>query len=292
MDKEMMDKNSAEYAEEFAAPDTPKTEQTEDEAFGLGPEAEAEPAADMAAEPGAEMAADMEGDAEPVAAADAPAAADPEQRLKSWEGRLKAKQMELDAREASMGTSNVNEEQMSMDMGDEGESAAEEAGESPAEEAAEHSDPAKMLAEDFGQDFVDQLKSLVMSMVDSSVGGVNSTVTQLIADLQQQGQQNHFQAIADTHGDFMEVVESPEFSSWKESQPDQGALQQVIDAGSSREIIAMLTKYKDYCKGADKGMDSSDDDALDAAEGVRSSGISLPKEPTSSQDFADAWNEA
>ena len=291
MDKEMMEKNSAEYAEEFAAPDAPKSEQTEDEAFGLGPEAAAEPAAEAEPEAAAEDAPAGEPVAE-VEADAAPAAADPEQRLKSWEGRLKAKQMELDAREASMGSSSANEEQMSMDMGEEGESAMEEAGESPAMEAGEDSDPARMLAEDFGQDFVDQLKSLVMSMVDSGVGGVNSTVTQLIADLQQQGQQNHFQAIADTHGDFMEVVESPEFSSWKESQPDQGALQEVIDTGSSRQIIAMLTKYKDHCKGMGDGMGSSDDDALDAAEGVRSSGISLPKEPTSSQDFADAWNEA
>ena len=294
MDKAMMDKDSADYAEQFNSADTPKSEQSEDEAFGLGPETAASAAPGEPGESAAEQATETPASeaAEPPAeqASEAAPAADPEQRLKSWEGRLKAKQMELDAREASMGSSNANEEQASMPM--DGESASEEAGESPDMEAAEQSDPAKMLAEDFGEDFVNQLKALIKAEVDNGVGGVSGTVTQLIADLQQQGQQNHFQAIADTHGDFMEVVESPEFSAWKESQPDQGALQRVIDSGSSREIIAMLSKFKDDSKGMADDMGGSNDDALDAAEGVRSSGISLPKEPTSSQDFADAWNEA
>lgn len=292
--KDDMDQSAADYAGRFNEDDQPAAEQSEDDAFGLGAPAAETPAAE-AAEPPAEEAAETpaaeaaepaaEESAEPAAEGAAPAA-DPEQRLKSWEGRLKAKQAELDAREAAIGTSNVGEEQASLPMDE--ESAEHEGTESPAEEAAEESDPGKVLAEDFGPDFVDQITRLVSKIVQDGVGGVSSTVDQVIADLQNERQQNHFNAIADTHADFMDVVESPDFAAWKAAQPDQAALQQVIDAGSAKQIIAMLSAFK-QSKSGDM---ASADDELDAAEGVRSGGVQLPKEPTASNDFAAAWNEA
>lgn len=292
--KEQNDQRASEYADHFNAPEQAPAEQSEDDAFGLGPETAA-PAGEAgeAAEPPAEEAGESpaaEAAEPPAAAADAAApAADPEQRLKSWEGRLKAKQAELDAREASMGTSNTNEEQGSLPMDGGEESADHEAGESAGVEAAEESDPGKALAEDFGADFVDQITKLVQKMISDGVGGVSSTVDQVIADLQNERQMNHFSAIAETHGDFMDVVESPEFAAWKAAQPDQPALQKVIDAGSAKQIVAMLTAFKQSKSG---DMDGADDDALDNAEGVRSGAVTLPKEPSQSQDFADAWNEA
>lgn len=296
--KEQMDANAADYADQFNQPEQQQREISDEEAFGLTPEVE--PAAEAVADPEAAAAEPVASDdqsaevatepaseaelAEP-AAAEAAAPADPEQRLKSWEGRLKARQAELDAREAAMGSSSVNDEQASLELdGGDDSGGGDDAGASTGDDG----DPAAVLAEDFGADFVEQITKLVKKVAQDCVGGVSATVDQVIADLQNERLQNHFNAIASTHADFMDVVESPEFAAWKAAQPDQGALDEVIERGSARQIIGMLTAFKDTHKG-----DRYDhDDALDAAEGVRSSGVSLPKEPTDSEDFAKAWNEA
>jgi hypothetical protein len=293
--KEQMDEHAADYADQFNAPDQPPSQVSDEEAFGLTEPAAEAPAegspAEEAAESPAEQAAEPATEAPTDAPADAaPSAADQEQRLKSWEGRLKARQAELDAREAAMGDSSVNDEQASLPLDDAGDGGADDAGEAASNE---HADPAAVLAEDFGADFVEQITKLVKQIAHDCVGGVSATVDQVIADLKNERLQNHFTAIADVHKDFMEVVESPEFSAWQAAQPDQGAVQRVIDSGSAREIIDMLTAFKQASK-PDDGYDSqaSHDDALEAAEGVRSSGVSLPQEPAASDDFAKAWNEA
>jgi hypothetical protein len=306
--KQQQDENDAAYAEQFNEADQPKMAKTEDEEFGLGPEtAAAETPASEAAEPAAEEAAESpaaeaaepaaEQAAEAAAPAGEPAAeaapVDQEQRLKSWEGRLKARQAELDAREAAMGNSSVNDEQASLPLDEGGEGGEGEGGEG--EGGAASDDPAAVLAEDFGADFVHQLTSLIKHVAGEAVGGVCAQVDGVIADLKNERLQNHFNAIADTHADFMDVVESPEFAAWKAAQPDQAGLQQVIDGGSARQIIAMLSAFKGAYKKDDagnEGNEGNEGDEYDAAEGVRSSGVHLPQEPAASDDFAKAWNEA
>lgn len=286
--QKMADEQAADYADQFNAPDAAPTQQSEDEAFSLGPEQEAETPAGAMAEPAGEPMMEASGEptdtAMPPADAAAPAA-DPEQRLRSWEGRLKAKEAELAAKEAAMGSTNVND----MQSGDEPESMDEAMNESPADEAAEESDPATVLAEDFGQEFVTMLTKLIQQVAGDGIGGISATVTQLISDLRNRDNQSHYKSISGAHADFMEVVESPEFAAWKAAQPDQPKLQAVIDSGSAEDIIAMLTEFKNSRAPASSG---ADDEQIDAAEGVRSGGITLPKEPGNSQDFADAWNEA
>lgn len=209
------------------------------------------------------------------------------QQLKSWAGRLRAQQAELDAQKVAAASSSVNDVQTSSDE------IAEEAGEGADEETSEQDDPRKALAEDFGSDFVTLITKLVENIctkqVGAQVGSVSATVDQVISDLQNERQQNHFNCIKDAHDDFMEVVESPEFEAWKAAQPpeDLNRTQRIIESGSAKEIVAMLTNFK---RSKQPGAD--DDDSLDAAEGVRSGGISLPKTPNASDDFADAWNQA
>lgn len=203
------------------------------------------------------------------------------------EGRLKARQAELDAREAAMGSSSVNDEQGSESMGEEGGEGEE--GEAAAEGG---DDPAAVLADDFGPDFVEQITRLIKQVAQECGPGMDPRVDQVIEALQNERLNNHFNTIAQTHADFMDVVESPEFAAWKGDQPEQDRLQQVIDGGSARQIIDMLTAFKDSKKRADNPDYHGDEDALDAAEGVRSSGLSLPQEPAASDDFAKAWNEA
>jgi hypothetical protein len=301
--KEDIEQRDKEYADQFNEPDQEKRQISDDEAFGLTEPAAEAPAAEEAApaegSPAEEVAeapaveagesAEGTGDAphgeQPTGEA-APSPADIEQRLKSWEGRLKARQAELDAREAAMSNSGVNEEQSSGPAGDGYEATQDAPGEGEGE-----SDPAAVLADDFGQDFVNQITALVRKVAHECMGGVDARVDQVIAALQNERLQNHFNSIAQAHADFMDVVESPDFSAWKDAQPDRDRLQQVIDGGSARQIIDMLSAFKNATKKADNP-DYDGDAQFDAAEGVRSSGLSLPKEPVADDDFARAWNEA
>jgi len=50
----------------------------------------------------------------------------------------------------------------------------------------------------------------------------------------------------------------------------------------------MLTKFKEsQSQGSD-----ADNDGFDAAEGVRSSGMKLPAQPSNKDDYLAAWNDA
>jgi len=279
-DQEMKD-GQAEFEDEFNASDKVKPEQTEDEAFGLTPEPEAGAAAAATAPADEAAATGAAGVDAAAAAAAAVDAAKEEQRLRSWEGRLKAKEAELAAREAAADTTNVGEQQ-----------ASEEAGETSGEEAAEQDDPGKALAEDFGEDFVDLLKKLISKIcadtVGSGVGNVEATVNQVIEELRIERQENHFKRIAEAHEDFLEIVDSPEFAAWMAAltADEQAANAAIIESGSAQQIIDMLTKFK-------QSKEIGDDGALDGAEGVRSTGMKLPPPAKDgNDDYAAAWNES
>ncbi|MCY0916255.1 hypothetical protein [Massilia antarctica] len=261
--------DAADFAAEFDAADAEPTAQSEDEAFGLADEA------------GAGAGAGDPADA-PAAT---PAAAQPsgdEARPKEWEAQLQAKEAELAAKEATLDTSSVGESQ-------ESEGATDPAAD--AVDAGDSDDPEKALADDFGPEFVDLIKRLIAKVcadkVGEGLGTLSSTVDEVIQHLQGERNANHFKAIAAAHEDFTDVVESSEFNAWKDAQEpaEQARLSQVIDAGGTQEIIDMLTDFK-----ASKG-GGVDDSEIDGAEGVRSSGLTLPKEPSGDDDFAAAWNE-
>lgn len=273
--------DQAEFAAQFNAEDAPKKEPTEEEAFGEGQAAEPAPGAAAAPGAGAEAASAAAASAEPATAAPAPAPADPEQRLRSWEGRLKAREAELDAKEAALATTNVAEQQT-------GAAAA-----ASADSGAAEDDPGKAIADDFGPEFLGQLTKLIehicRKLVGDGIGSVSDTVQSVIDHLKRKETDNHFKSIQAAHADFMDIIESPEFAAWQAAQPPekQADLQRVIESGSADEIIAMLTAFKQS-----KGAGDADDQALDAAEGVRSRGLTLPKEPSGADDFADAWNKS
>lgn len=281
-DKQSQD--DADFADQFNKEDAPQPASTGEEGFDMFDSDQPSGAAAAgdgatAAAGGADAGAAPAGDAGAAAAPAGPAPDAEAARLKDMEAKLNARAAELDAKEASMSTSNVNEEQA-------GNTGGDDAGAN-----GDLADPAKALAEDFGQEFVDLLTRFITKIcgehVGTSMGGLSATVDEVIAHLQSERNANHFKAIAAAHGDFNDVVESPEFGAWKAAQPpeDQTRLQHVIDAGSAQEIIDMLTSFK-----ASKGSDA-DESALDGAEGIRSSGLTLPSAPKDSEDYAAAWNQ-
>lgn len=195
------------------------------------------------------------------------------QRQKSWEGRLRKREEELAAREAAT----ANAPAVS------GDAAAAIA----------------QLTEDFGAEFVKMIVAIAAGEANKvaaeNVGGVSQTIDNLITDMQTAFRSMHYSAIADAHSDFMEVAQGPKFIEWLESLPDEQRVQKeaIVDGGTAGQVIKLLNEYKDWCKQKDGAQAESDDYALDAASGVRSSSpVSLPSKANRSPDdeYLAAWN--
>lgn len=256
------------------------------------------------------------GEADIAAAAEpAPPAIDPEkeaQRLRSWEGRLKAMERELAAKAAAAGKpveevaseaiEDVSEETPNPELGMAADEVAEkvESGEMSVEDAM------TQLADDFGPDFVKMIEMIASSKAREAgekaagekFGELNKTVDEIIGDIVDGKAKAHFTAIASAHPDFNDIGKSAEFSSFLEALPPEQKVEaeRIRQGGSAEEIIELLTFYKSASKGT--GAPQADtqpepeDPALDAAEGVRSSGMSLPEEPkVADDDFAGAWEQ-
>lgn len=336
--KENMQQDRDEFAAAFAEEAPAPAEQSEDDAFGLNPEP-VESGDDVAEGQSGEApsvvlavadADDMEHAADAdqaketaTAAAEAPKtdtmpepAVEPAldieketQRLKSWEGRLKALQAKLDAAGAS--SAEEKTEAVSEAIEKAADAADTPADEERVEQIAEHVESGEMtaeqamkqLAEDFGDDFVKMIEAIAVSkareagssVAEQRFGEVNKTVEEIINDIVDTKAKAHFEKIAEAHPDFNEIANSEEFARWVESMPqaEQDEAKRVATSGSAREIIALLNDYK---KGqepvAEQEVDLAQSDAMDAAEGVRSTGMRLPQEPKAAEDdYLGAWDK-
>lgn len=308
--QEQMKNDQDAYGLAFNEEQAPAAEQTEDEAFGItpaetegdasanggaapdvavviqgeAPSAEAAPPVEAGAPEGGgdtQMAAPEEGAAPPSDGVDIEKET---QRLKSWEGRLRAQQAELDAKKGE-------------------EAPAAEAGETSGEEMAEGEDPTveqaiATLSADFGGDFVKLIQVIArgeaQSAAGETVGELGKSVQAIIDDITDGKKRAHFQAIFDAHPDFAEISESAPFLEWISQN---ASMQDIADHGSAAEINDMLTQYKAATapapaegSGPNAGM-PPDDTSLDDAEGVRSSGLRLPESPAEAKDFKDAWDQ-
>jgi len=263
--------------------DVQRTEMSEDEAFGLEPEAvdnpddaevveepeEPEVAEEPEADDPQDPAAAETGEAGPVeetAVVVEPGATDagdievmsPEdiQREKSWMGRLKAKEAELKAREEALKNASI--------ATDTAENSSEEAAENAPTEAIEDAmdkvdsgeltfDQAmKTLEDDFGPDFGRMLsvitKRIGSEVADERANAVRGEIDNVVSELRSEKERSHFESIADAHPDFIEVASSPEFKAYVDSLPDSDAAKQVIEAGSAKQINKLLSNYKDSTK--------------------------------------------
>lgn len=312
--EQALDESQA-FADAFGADEAPQTEMSEDEAFGITPEvAEPEEAAEPVQEPAGEEVADPTAtdgaesgtDAEPaVAVVIAPEAeegpTDPKeiQRQKSWEGRLKAKEAELKAREDALAKTAEVEP---------GEGAAHESDETPTAEAVEDvaekvesgeltlDQAVATLGNDFGPEFTKMLGVLIESkareiagsLADEKVGAVRGEFDGLVNEIVEDKKRSHMELISDAHPDFIEVAGSPEFKAFVEALPgsEQEMAKQVIESGTARQINKLLSTFKSA-----KTAEPEDTQAMDDAEGVRSSGLKIPEKPKMADSYEDAWSE-
>lgn len=316
------------------------TEPSEDEAFGLNleaaaPDANAEPAGESApgeeGEPAAvvmavadsgELQKNVEDD-QAHETADASTEAmnakrgsgepvDPEkeaQRLRSWEGRLKA--MEAELKKAGAKTDEEQSEAVGEAIEKAADSADTPADEEKVEQIAEQVESGqltaeqamKQLAEDFGDDFVKMIEAIAVSKAKEAgstaahekVGELGKTVEEIINAIGDDKQRAHFEQIADKHPDFNEIANSEDFAKWIEAMPEgeQEKAKQVATGGTAKEINKLLDTFKAQQEQQDAGGETDlQAGAMDDAEGVRSSGIRLPEQPSASQDdYLGNWDK-
>ena len=276
---DQVQQNAQDFASAYDEEDQQPAAQTDDEAFGLVPEAASEED-DYPNSPEEAMLAEDEA-AEPVAepVAEAPDSAKETQRLKSWEGRLKAMEAQLKSSKAAPADSGGDV--MGDNDGDEG---------APTDLAT----AMKALSDDFGEGFTKMLIAIIDAKVGQANEGVAKSVDEIINDIVDTKAKAHFESIADKHPDFMDVADSPAFAEFIAAQEDAAKAQQVVDGGTSREINSLLDAFKaTQAQPEQQGGQAQpvDDGSMDAAEGVRSSGMRLPTQPAASSDYADAWRE-
>lgn len=239
------------------------------------------------------------------------------QRQRSWEGRIRAREAQLAAREAELEArlaqanggqqaiqraegGEVEDESLESQQHEAGESAETEAMENAAEQL-ESGKPVdavlQSLRDDFGDDFVNAIQSLVKAqaaeiaekMVGERVGDVNGALESMMASIKDRDERDHFQAIANAHPDFMEVANGEGMGAYLSSLPEQerAAAEQVLDGGTAQDVIALIEAVKGH--GQPQQAAPQDDEALAAAEGVRSNGLKLPEKPAQSDDYEAAW---
>lgn len=260
----------------------------------------------VAADVTSEAAAAQPGEEPAQAAPNEPLDPKEEQRRRSWEGRLRAREEELARREAALksgahaaGNEAASEaiEQAAENLEQSGDAAGAQRVEDLAEkvESGEISakDAMAALANDFGEDFVKMIAAIAANeartagkqIAESATGELRQSVEALIEDIVDDKQRNHFETIADAHPDFNDIAQTPEFAEFAKTYPDG---EQIADSGSARQIVKMLNDFK---KTLAKPEPAAENPAVAAAEGVRSAGIRIPQQPAKAEGFAEAWNE-
>jgi len=342
MTEEQLRKQEEEFAAAYGEDEQKPDEQTEDAAFGIDPEpasegdkeavvvvADGEQLQEAAGEAAADETSKAETDAANAEAQNTgdnevidTAAAAPEspavdvdketQRLKSWEGRLKARAKELGMSLDEGGeVENAGSEALE-EVADKAEAAGDTEKAAAAEQAADAVESGAMsfeqaikaLSEDFGDEFVKMIEAVAAKAAadaasktaDGKLGELGKTVEEIIAHIGDSQQRAHFEAIADAHPDFNDLKDSPEFKEFVKAYADG---EKIANEGSARQVIKMLTAFKEGAKNAEQPAEKAapteapvDTAAMDAAEGVRSGGLRLPEEPVESGDYAAAWSEA
>lgn len=233
------------------------------------------------------------------------------QREKSWRGRLNALEAELKARKAELDEREAKMREHGMDDGSAGdseemsaseitESAIEtiediKSGEMTADEAIQK------LKEDFGEDFAKMIVSIIESkssevadrVSGEKVSAVSKNVDDLIANIKDSASREHFEMIADAHPDFNDIPGSPMMASYMESlsPEDRAKCEQVVEKGSARQVIKLIDDIKKFDEMDKSGKsEEPNSQAMDDAEGVRSTGMKLPEKPQISDEYESAWD--
>lgn len=230
-----------------------------------------------------------------------------EQRRKSWEGRLRAREEELARREAELnGKSKPAEggdadaadaieqaaEKLEMDGDQEGADGVEEVAEKVESGELSADEAMRMLAEDFGPEFVKMIEVIASSkaeaagrqIAEQATSKLGQSVQEIIDNIVDDRARSHFEMIADKHPDFTQITDDPAFAEFVKGYPEG---ENIASNGSARQVVKMLDAFKASAQKSEP----QPDPAVDAAEGVRSKGLRLPSAPMKADGYEDAWNQ-
>lgn len=241
------------------------------------------------------------------------------QRLRSWEGRLKAEAARLAAKTGDAGEGAAEAASDKLDQvsekaaaGGSEELAAAAAAAAEAVESGEMSpeEAMRVLEEDFGAEFTGMVKSIAAATAKQAVSEVSK---QFESKFEEVELRRHYDTIAAAHPDYKEVSVDQKFSAYIQSLPagDRETAMQVVEGGNAQQVISLLSDYK---KAAAKAAaapseparasparkapaqadtsNASDDEAAASLEGVRSGGVRVPEKPAMADaGYEEAWEK-
>jgi hypothetical protein len=285
------------------------------------------PAADAAPRDAGDAPAVAEGSDAPTAGQDGQGQVDiakETQRLKSWEGRLKAMEAQLKGPKNSDGETPVVEaiEEVADQANVKGDTGLSQAADKAADQVEQGTltpeAAMKQLADDFGDDFVNLISVVAQHIASKAatdaatkhVAGVSKSVDDIVSHLSDAQARQHFKEIGAAHPDYDTVARSPEFKAFVLALPgdEKTKAEATLKGGSSDDINSLLSKFKSAASKDSPGDVGEADPAsaagehkpaepdpktaarMAAAEGVRSKGaIKLPEQPAGDQSYEDAW---
>lgn len=224
------------------------------------------------------------------------------QNEKTWDGRLRKREEDIKRREQELA-----EREAKLAGGGEPAPEGEQtpAGEPSAEEAAATMSADEAIArlkEDFGEEFVSMIQAVAGAAAAKAAGDGGGDMVQKVEDAMNEirgaFEYLHNEAIADAHEDYEAVVASPEFAQWVESLTDEerASTEQVLESGTARQVVKVLNAFKDHLKEQATPEDAQPDtSALDAAAGVRSTGMAVPSTSAVAgpvDGFRKGWSKA
>jgi hypothetical protein len=236
------------------------------------------------------------------------------QKLRSWEGRLKAREAELSGKVQKPAAGQDAEQASEMLEGVAGAAAvggSEELAQA-ANAAAEAVESGEMtpeqamaqLSEDFGNEFIGMIKVLAKAFAKEEVEPVAKKADELDTKFNSTAERAHFTAIAARHPDFRDVAQSPDFKAFLDGLPDdvRADAQNVAQGGTAEEVIDLLDVFKETAgkkqapaaaaQPSQEDTGAAVDEDLQSMEGVRSGGVRLPEKPAAPRDdFEGAWAE-
>lgn len=134
----------------------------------------------------------------------------------------------------------------------------------------------------FGDFSEENLAAGIQKVVDMRVATmVDQRLKDVLAPLQQQqavsAEQAHFTEIFAVHPDAESIVESKEFSDWKNAQPSflKDAYETVLDKGSSTQVVELLGLYKSNTQSGHQAVQT----ANDAVKAVAQKAVSQAQTP-------------
>ena len=207
------------------------------------------------------------------------------QRMSSWEGRIKAANKAKEEAEAKLNGDDSKHGKVDKTTPEEDEEAdtilSEFITEFPSLEQ-----PIKIMA-----------KKIAGSMIESKLADLTPKLESIEEHTKEESSKEHFDKIKKAHEDYEKIYDSGALNTWIESQPKflQPGLQVVIEEGTAEEIIEMFDAYKKivgHTKSDNKDISKSQKLKNLEAVNASSAGPRKEKKKADKDDFDSAWDEA